>query len=92
MLFEQRPGGTLYICYIGILQRQIFNGRCKKRKSPASGTSAKHLQVTQSIGDFTFFISFFYKLDIKKGWYQKHSNMVDNNKENIIKKRPFLSP
>jgi len=81
-----------YICYIGILQRQIFNGRCKKRKSPASGTSAKHLQVTQSNGDFTFFISFFYKLVIKKGWYQKHSNMVDNNKEKIIKKRPFLSP
>ena len=81
-----------YICYIGILQRQIFNDRCKKRKSPTSGTSAKHLQVTQSNGDFTFFISFFYKLVIKQGWYQKHSNMVDNNKEIIIKKRPFLSP
>ena len=60
-----------YICYIGILQRQIFNGRCKKRKSLTSGTSAKHLQVTQSNGDFTFFTSFFYKTVIKQGWCQK---------------------
>lgn len=39
-----------------------------------------------------FSLRFFINQSLNKDGVKKHSNMVDNNKEIIIKKRPFLSP